>query len=480
MSVAFLQAGSVNEQGNGHATIQPGFGLGFPNTADDIVLLVAATSGAVGYELENAGWNELLLHQFDAGVDLAFGVWWTPYEGYGDFPTIDVDAWSQKTEFCQMMYFTGNDPNTPIGEVGTVGFGTSDSVIGPIPGLDAPAVPGGGVVAFGIRRDGHSSDIATLSGDVTWEEITDNARLGLGDASLAMAIDLGVDDVGGTTVTDKTFTQTGGDDANWLGFMFTINPLVITPSSQGWPLGDVAAAPADGQGWPRGVFPNASAVPPVSDGRQDAILATSPVAYWPMREDFTEKVGGAAPDLTAYGSPSFEGGAVRLDGTTDHMKAVGFNPYSGENILTFCVYMARDAVGSYQAVLGSYLSSYDFYFVTASSNFAVNNEIGTQVYAGSLGEDFIGTEVIGPVFIELSDTDDTLKIWLADTSLLNIGLIYPVEFDALTEPDFAVGLDIGIENTGAGSYFPGLLSDVAVWNRALSGGERTAIAEATL
>lgn len=243
---------------------------------------------------------------------------------------------------------------------------------------------------------------------------------------------------------------------------------------QGWPRYAPGGAIAEGQGWPHADLEAAV------DGRITAILDTAPIAYWPLRDDFAEVAGAGAPDLTTFGAPTFEGGAVRLDGAS-RMAAEGFNPFATPSVVTFCIYMARDGVGGYQSFLGSYLSSFDFYFITGNSQFAINNPPGSQIiWAASLPEDWIDIAVVGPTFIEMNETDNRVRMWLGETSLLDAMPSFTLDLSTATEPDFAIGDDVGVNNTGATSYFPGLISDVAIWDRVLTAPERAAIAATTL
>lgn len=251
--IELVAAGTVYEQGSGIDTMQPGVPFGAEDW--DLILLVAGQSVPEEFSgVTPSGWTELTNWTADV---LGLGIWYRFMRNgsYGGTPTITMPPFTNRTALAQALVFRGVDYRNPIGPIieppdSDINFNDDQFDIGPLTGL-TPDEPGSAIIAVGLRGDGTSSGIATLTGDVDWEEITDRPEAGQGVLQLTLVMDYAIDDAETpTTVTDKTFDVTGGTHANWMGQMFCLNPIIEPERRQGWPR-VLSDPPADGQGWPR-------------------------------------------------------------------------------------------------------------------------------------------------------------------------------------------------------------------------------------
>lgn len=179
------------------------------------------TTGTDPSNVSNANggtWNAFTGGPF--GVGPKFQFYWSIYQTGQGNPTVNNNSGgAQSTVIAQIAAFSGTHATTPIDVIGSV-LSSTGSDIGPIPAI-TPGYADGAVVVFGDRSDDWTS-VATLSGDsLTWNEIgepdsTSGADGGMvWDYALYSAI---------PTLTDKTFTVTGGLSDITHGLMFSIRP----------------------------------------------------------------------------------------------------------------------------------------------------------------------------------------------------------------------------------------------------------------
>lgn len=133
--------------------------------------------------------------------------------------------------WCARIFAYKSDDPTAVLNISTLGTfttGTAAEDIGPIPGIDALA--GEIVGVFGGRRDDVTS-IATLSGDLTWNERWDQGSTAGND--LHVAYNDSNPAGAPTTVSAKTFDVTLGSGGNqeWAGVMFAIHETIPPVSS---------------------------------------------------------------------------------------------------------------------------------------------------------------------------------------------------------------------------------------------------------
>jgi len=130
---------------------------------------------------------------------------------------------SGHTVIAQVCAFRGVDISSPFDVQGTMSTNVSQQNIGPISGITT-GVNGKCVIVFGHKSDDWTS-VATLSGDgLTWNEIDEpDSTLG-NDAGEVW--DYTISSSGSVTITNKTFTVTGGLTGYGLGVMQSLNEAV--------------------------------------------------------------------------------------------------------------------------------------------------------------------------------------------------------------------------------------------------------------
>jgi hypothetical protein len=144
--------------------------------------------------------------------------------GDGDPTVTYTGGASGHTVIAQVCAFRGVDPANPFDVQGATSSNASQANIGPISGITTGA-NGKCVIVFGHRADDWTS-VATLSGDgLTWNEIGEpDSTLG-NDAGEVW--DYAISTTGSITITNKTFTVTGGSANTGMGVMQSLNEEVI-------------------------------------------------------------------------------------------------------------------------------------------------------------------------------------------------------------------------------------------------------------
>jgi hypothetical protein len=199
MAVSFVAAGTSAAADN--ANLTPGLPAGV--AAGDLLVGVWSPRNTTATATITAGWSSLIYYRNTTGISLATT---TKIYAAGDTaPTFTISGGSATdTVTAHIFALRGT---SGIVATGTTfqGGGTAVQNIGAITGVTSPA--GGAVVVLGAKSDNWTS-VATLTGDsLTWAATIPTA----------------------TTVTDKTYTVTGGAVAVTVGVQLAFGAASIPP-----------------------------------------------------------------------------------------------------------------------------------------------------------------------------------------------------------------------------------------------------------
>jgi len=221
MAITYVAAGAANTS----VVDDPAFAFPVGITDDDFVL-------AAFYSRENTDgtvhlvdpsvtqiWTRILNVRTAGGL---IAVWGKRYVTGDTEPTIvttnHTRGFNGDDIIVQMAAWRGVNTSNPIAQVGTVSANASAADIGPIAGITA--FPNNAVIVLAGKM-GSWTSVATLSGDLTYTEISDLTTTGEPDAG--MVWDYGINGASATEITDKTFTVTGGALAPGVGVMIELN-----------------------------------------------------------------------------------------------------------------------------------------------------------------------------------------------------------------------------------------------------------------
>ena len=214
MAITFVGAGAGAAAGTGDIT--PALPGGF--AADDL-LLVAVYARVAGITIaQPSGWSTAYDEAPGGGGHLS--LFYKIAAGGDSDPLIDQSGTNSIVAQCAA--FRGIDLVTPFDSHGTLrNYTASDLVdIGPITAASASDA-NGLVIVIGGKQDDFTS-VATLSGDsLTWNEIGEVPTALGTDAWLVW--DYAIWSGGAPTLTDKTFSITGGTAVPHMGRMSLVN-----------------------------------------------------------------------------------------------------------------------------------------------------------------------------------------------------------------------------------------------------------------
>jgi hypothetical protein len=189
--------------------------------ANDLILVFAAVwgdSGEVAGTLALSGYTPIFNEANTTGNN-AWSLFCKIAAGSDGNPTVTYtggDSDDRVIAQAAVWRGTGTDCNTVVVEQGTLRQGNLEFHIGPISGITIAA--NNMVIVLGERNSSAWTSVATLSNDgLTWAEIGEPE----GDY-INIVWDYAIDGGSGTTVTDKTFTVTGGTKHYTLGKMIEI------------------------------------------------------------------------------------------------------------------------------------------------------------------------------------------------------------------------------------------------------------------
>lgn len=224
MAIAFIGAGTFSENNNADGTP----GLHASTAQNDLIIcsfiLRGLNADANPMALVGvSGYTQLFNFIHSTGSPCPrLGVFYKIAGASESSPTIDITPLGTGcTVIGQTCTFRGIDTSDPIDISGATSENASAANIGPITGISG-TVTDGAVIVVGARCDDWTS-VADLSGDsLTWAEIGEPISILGQDAGLVW--DYAIWSGSGPTITDKTFSVTGGAANKGLGVMFSINP----------------------------------------------------------------------------------------------------------------------------------------------------------------------------------------------------------------------------------------------------------------
>ncbi len=167
------------------------------------------------------GWNKV--YYFTGTTPpRCLGLYWRVANGAGDdTPSVTLaQAGSGNVRIGQIASFDGVDTSDPIDVV-------SAAVTASMSGITAisPTAVNGAIIVHGGTSDGSWTSVATLSGDsLTWGELGE-PDTGTGN-DVGMVWDWAPWTGGAPTITDKTFSVTGGSGTG-LGAMVSLNAAAV-------------------------------------------------------------------------------------------------------------------------------------------------------------------------------------------------------------------------------------------------------------
>jgi len=215
--ITFIGAGAGASANN--ASVSPALPSGFQ--ANDLLLCFASARGN-GTLGTPTGWTQLFQVAHSSSGINKIALFYKIAVGGDANPTVTYTGGaSGHTVIAQCCAFRGVDPSSPFDVIGATSSNASQANIGPISGI-TPTVEDACVIVMGHKADDWTS-VATLSGDgLTWVEIGEpDSDLG-NDAGEVW--DYAIISGSPITITNKTFTVTGGAAQTGLGKMISLKP----------------------------------------------------------------------------------------------------------------------------------------------------------------------------------------------------------------------------------------------------------------
>jgi hypothetical protein len=228
MAITFVGVGTNSENNNadGTPTLPTGWAAG------DLLIVLAFLrglntdtnpSGLVGI---GSGYTALknFVHSADSPKP-RLAVYYKIAGASESDPVVDITPMgaSGNSVIAQVAAFRGVNQSTPIDVTGADSENASAQNIGAITGITATASDGAVIVVGGKCDDWNGGSVDLLTGDsLTWNEIGEPwTQLGQ-DAGIVW--DYAIWSGSAPTVSNKTFTVTGGAANKGLGAMFSIKP----------------------------------------------------------------------------------------------------------------------------------------------------------------------------------------------------------------------------------------------------------------
>lgn len=228
MAISYLGVGTAAAANN--LSVTPTL-PGSLSVGDFMVAIVTARgNGTIGTP---SGWTQRFQEQLYTTDNLhKLGIFYRFYQAGDGNPTFTYTGGSSgHTVIGQIFAFRGVDTSNPIPDLGANSGNASAQNIGPITGF-TPTNAGtdGCVIVIGHRADDWTS-VAALTGDgLTWNEIGEPDSTSGSDAG--QVYDYALYSGSPPTITNKTFTVTGGAANTGAGKMISLKkPAVTTPKS---------------------------------------------------------------------------------------------------------------------------------------------------------------------------------------------------------------------------------------------------------
>jgi hypothetical protein len=235
MAITFVGAGTAAFGNNADVTPT----LHANTAAGDLIVVLTvlrgenATAGAMTLNAVGSGYTELFnfTHSTGSPRPRLAGHWKIAGAGEAD-PLVDIAPLATgATVGAQCATFRGINTADPIDAIGGNDENASQQDIGPIIGF-TPAANDGAIIVVGGKCDDWTS-VDLLTGDgLTWVEIGEPDSILGQDEGLVWdhAIWVGAP----PTITNKTFTVTGGAANKGLGTMFSLNPATLAGDEDGY------------------------------------------------------------------------------------------------------------------------------------------------------------------------------------------------------------------------------------------------------
>lgn len=209
--------------GDHTAVLSPG--LHASVAAGDLLITVAFLRNAGTLSI-NSGWTQhSLVDTTQNGIGYYLQTWYRFATGSGDAATVTPSGGSTSPQSMTCAFtlaFRNIYTSSPFGIDGTDSFNAANANVGPINAPHASQTVGA-VIVFGVRTGTVGTGIATLSGDsLTWVESVEQFNT-VNSLGISVACDYAIWSGGAPTLTDKTFTITGGTASPGFGKMFLLN-----------------------------------------------------------------------------------------------------------------------------------------------------------------------------------------------------------------------------------------------------------------
>lgn len=236
MAITYGGVGSVSST-NGSAPA-PGLPSGMTAGVSLMVCVFYSREVTDGTVSISAGWNQIANERSSGGL---LASWWRVFQTGDSAPTLSLTGHATgtpgDTAHAHIGYWNGCATTSPVQDTGTISTNASQQNIGAIAGITTGAADCV-VIAHGGKGDNWTS-VATLSGDITWAEISEPSSTSGADSG--MVWDYGLSN-GGVTIAAKTFAVSGGSLSYGKGMLFSLKAAPVT--AQGALVNVNLAAPA--------------------------------------------------------------------------------------------------------------------------------------------------------------------------------------------------------------------------------------------
>lgn len=232
-SVTFVAAGGASSTDNGTPTPTiPAASL----FREGDVMLMAISSRGNAQSWTSTGWNLGFTFPHPTVNESCLTLLWRAWQtGDGNPTLVKTGGAAGETNHAQIAVFRGVSTSNPFSAISTAASSASAANIGPITGITV--MGGGAAVALGHRADDWTS-VATLSADLTWAEIGEPDSTSGNDGGMVWDYGLTTTEI---TITDQTFTVTGGVAATWTGAMVALRPAA--PDAPGGTIEEIICTP---------------------------------------------------------------------------------------------------------------------------------------------------------------------------------------------------------------------------------------------
>ena len=227
-TVSYVGVGTAGIR-TGDGTISGTEGLTLPSglQAGDVMVVFAhatTTSGTASVSI-SSGWTQIVHSPGTNGGLIA--AWYRAWQSGDSAPTLTFSGLTSSgnpgnrdVATAQVAAWRGLDTSSILDQTGTVSRNTAATNIGPISGITLGS--NDLVIVLGAKRATTWTSVATLSGDsLTWNEIAEVTNSN--NINNGIVWDYAIDGGSGTSVTNKTFTVTGGTSQTGVGIMFSLN-----------------------------------------------------------------------------------------------------------------------------------------------------------------------------------------------------------------------------------------------------------------